>query len=81
MGEAVLASNSILIQSEGDIMAGKIQLKLKPKAPAAAAPAAAPAATGAAAPAFASAAGKSGGITIELRGTSVHIQQVVVVKR
>jgi hypothetical protein len=80
MGEAVLASNSILIQSEGDIMAGKIQLKLKPKAPAAAAPAAAPAAGGAA-PAFAPAAGKSGGITIELRGTSVHIQQVVVVKR
>jgi hypothetical protein len=58
-------------------MAGKIQLKLKPKAPAAAAPAA-----GAAAPAFAMpAAGKSGGITIELRGTSVHIAQVVVVKR
>lgn len=64
-----------------NIMAGKIQLKLKPKSPAAAAPAAAPAAAGAA-PAFAMpAAGKSGGITIELRGTSVHIAQVVVVKR
>jgi 3-oxoacyl-ACP reductase-like protein len=63
-------------------MAGKIQLKLKPKAPAAAAaPTAAPAAGAAAAPTFAPAAGKSGGITIELRGTSVHIQQVVVVKR
>jgi hypothetical protein len=61
-------------------MAGKIQLKLKPKTPAAAAPAAAPAAG--AAPAFAMpAAGKSGGITIELRGTSVHIAEVVVVKR
>jgi hypothetical protein len=61
-------------------MAGKIQLKLKPKTPAAAAPAAAPVAG--AAPAFAMpAAGKSGGITIELRGTSVHIAQVVVVKR
>jgi hypothetical protein len=58
-------------------MAGKIQLKLKPKAPAAAAPAAAPAAGMAAMPA----AGKSSGITIELRGASVHIAEVVVVKR
>lgn len=70
-----------MIQSEGDIMAGKIQLKLKKKEDVpAAAPAAAPMAG--AAPAFAMpAAGKSGGITIELRGTSVHIAQVVVVKR
>lgn len=56
-------------------MAGKIQLKLKPKAPAAAAPAAA---AGTAAPA---ASGKSGGITIELRGANVHIAEIVVVKR
>jgi CO dehydrogenase/acetyl-CoA synthase beta subunit len=61
-------------------MAGKIQLKLKPKAPVAAAPAAAPVAGAAAAFAM-PAAGKSGGITIELRGASVHIAEVVVVKR
>jgi hypothetical protein len=61
-------------------MAGKIQLKLKPKAPAAAAPAAAPAAAGAVA-AFAMPAGKSGGITIELRGANVHVAEVVIVKR
>ena len=61
-------------------MAGKIQLKLKPKTPAAAAPAASPAAGSA--PAFAMpAAGKSSGITIELRGASVHIAEVVIVKR
>ena len=59
-------------------MAGKIQLKLKPKAPAAAAPGAAPAAGAVAAPAFAPAAGKSGGMTIELRGTSIHIAEVVI---
>ena len=60
-------------------MAGKIQLKLKPKAPAAA-PAAAPVAGSA--PAFGlPAAGKSGGITIELRGATVHVAEVVVVKR
>ena len=59
-------------------MAGKIQLKLKPKA--AAAPAAAPVAGSA--PAFGMpAAGKSGGITIELRGATVHVAEVVVVKR
>jgi hypothetical protein len=56
-------------------MAGKIQLKLKPKAPETAAPAAA---AGSAAPA---ASGKSGGITIELRGATVHIAEVVIVKR
>jgi len=59
-------------------MAGKIQLKLKPKA---AAPAAAPAAAAApmAAPAFAlPASGGSGGITIELRGASVHVAEVVI---
>jgi hypothetical protein len=64
-----------LIQSEGDIMAGKIQLKLKPKAPAAAAPAAG--AAPAAAPAFAPAA-SSGGITLELRGASIHIAEVII---
>jgi CO dehydrogenase/acetyl-CoA synthase beta subunit len=58
-------------------MAGKIQLKLKPKAAAPAAAAAAPA--GAAAPAFAMpASGGSGGITIELRGASVHVAEVVI---
>ncbi len=66
-------------------MAGKIQLKLKPKAPAAAAaPAASAAAAPAAgaAPAFAmSRPGGSGGITIELRGATVHVALVVVVKR
>ncbi|MGB7544612.1 MAG: hypothetical protein WBL92_03320 [Methanothrix sp.] len=55
-----------------------MQLKLKKKeaAPAAAAPAA-----GAAAPAFAMPAAKSGGMTIELRGATVHVHEVVVVKR
>lgn len=70
-----MAKDPIINSSEGDIMAGKIQLKLKPKAPAAAAPAAA---AGTAAPA---ASGKSGGITIELRGANVHIAEIVVVKR
>jgi hypothetical protein len=60
-------------------MAGKIQLKLKPKAPAAAAPAAAPTA-GAAAPMFAPAA-SSGGITLELRGANIHIAEVVIRKK
>jgi hypothetical protein len=59
-------------------MAGKIQLKLKPKAPAAA-PAAAPVA-GTAAPAFAPAA-SSGGLVIELRGASVHVAEVVIKKK
>jgi hypothetical protein len=58
-------------------MAGKIQLKLKPKA--AAAPAAMPAA-GAAAPVFAPAA-SSGGLVIELRGASVHVAEVVIRKK
>jgi len=54
-----------------------MQLKLKKKeaAPAAAAPAAAP---GAAAPAFAMPAASSGGMTIELRGASIHIAEVVI---
>jgi hypothetical protein len=67
-----------LIQSEGDIMAGKIQLKLKPKTEGPAAPGAAPAA---AAPAFAAPKASAGGITIELRGTTLHVHEVVVVKR
>ena len=57
-------------------MAGKIQLKLKPKAPEAAATAAAPV-TGAAAPMFAPAA-SSGGLIIELRGASVHVAEVII---
>ncbi len=56
-----------------------MQLKLKKKE---AAPAAAPAAAGAApaaAPAFAMpAAGGAGGITLELRGASVHIAEVII---
>jgi len=54
-----------------------MQLKLKKKeaAPAAAAPAAA---AGAAAPAFAMPAAASGGITIELRGASIHVAEVVI---
>lgn len=55
----------------------KLQLKKKEAAPAAAAPAAGAAA--AAAPAFAMpASGGAGGITIELRGASVHIAEVVI---
>ena len=62
-------------------MAGKIQLKLKPKAPAAApaAPAAAASTVGAA-PAFAMPAA-SGGITIELRGATVHVAEVIIKKK
>ncbi len=53
----------------------KLTLKKKEAAPAAA-PATAPAAT---APAFAMpASGGSGGITIELRGASVHVAEVVI---
>ncbi|MDD2756333.1 MAG: hypothetical protein PHS80_12510 [Methanothrix sp.] len=54
-----------------------MQLKLKKKeaAPAAAAPAAA---AGAAAPAFAMPAASSGGMTIELRGASIHVAEVVI---
>ena len=63
-------------------MAGKIQLKLKPKtsaaAPAASAAAAAPAAG--AAPAFAMPAA-SGGITLELRGATVHVAEVIIKKK
>ncbi len=63
-------------------MAGKIQLKLKPKAPAAAAAPAASAATApaaGAAPAFAMPA-SSGGITLELRGATVHVAEVIIKK-
>jgi CO dehydrogenase/acetyl-CoA synthase beta subunit len=54
-----------------------MQLKLKKKeaAPAAAAPAAAGAI---AAPAFAMPAASSGGMTIELRGASIHVAEVVI---
>ncbi len=59
-------------------MAGekKLSLKLKPKAAAAPA-AAAPAAGAAPAPAFAPAA-SSGGITLELRGATVHVAEVII---
>jgi hypothetical protein len=59
-------------------MAGKIQLKLKKKE---AAPAAAPAAAAASAPAFAMPASSGGVITIELRGTAVHVAEVVIKKK
>jgi CO dehydrogenase/acetyl-CoA synthase beta subunit len=55
-----------------------MKLSLKKKEPAAAAPAAAPAAASAAAPGFAMPAASSGGITIELRGASVHVAEVVI---
>jgi hypothetical protein len=61
-------------------MAGKIQLKLKPKTEASAAPAAG-AAPAAAAPAFAAPKASAGGITIELRGTTLHVHEIVIVKR
>jgi len=54
----------------------KLTLKKKDAAPAAA-PAAAAAAPAAASPAFAMPA-SSGGITIELRGASVHVAEVVI---
>jgi CO dehydrogenase/acetyl-CoA synthase beta subunit len=56
-----------------------MQLKLKKKedAPVAAAPAAA----GAAAPAFAMPASSSGGMTIELRGASIHVAEVIIRKK
>jgi CO dehydrogenase/acetyl-CoA synthase beta subunit len=60
-------------------MAGKIQLKLKPKTPAAAAPAAAPAA-GAAAPAFSMPAASSGGIKLILKDAKISIDKVVLAK-
>jgi len=55
-----------------------MQLKLKKKEAAPAAAAAAPAAAGAAAPAFAMPAASSGGMTIELRGASIHVAEVVI---
>ncbi|MDD4651443.1 MAG: hypothetical protein PHQ34_04355 [Methanothrix sp.] len=57
-----------------------MQLKLKPKAPAAAAPAAAaPAAGAAAAPAF-SASGSAGGIKLILKDAKISIDKVVLAK-
>jgi CO dehydrogenase/acetyl-CoA synthase beta subunit len=57
-----------------------MQLKLKPKTPAAAAPAAAPAAaTGAAAPAF-SMSGSAGGIKLILKDAKISIDKVVLAK-
>ena len=53
-----------------------MQLKLKKKEAAPAAPAAA--AGAAAAPAFAMPAASSGGMTIELRGASIHVAEVVI---
>jgi CO dehydrogenase/acetyl-CoA synthase beta subunit len=53
-----------------------MQLKLKKKE---SAPAAAPAAAaGASAPAFSMPASSSGGMTIELRGASIHVAEVVI---
>ena len=54
-----------------------MQLKLKPKAPAAAAPAAAPAAAGAAAPGF-SMSGSAGGIKLILKDAKITIDKVVL---
>jgi CO dehydrogenase/acetyl-CoA synthase beta subunit len=57
-----------------------MQLKLKPKTPAAAAPAAAPAAVaGAAAPAF-SMSGSAGGIKLILKDAKISIDKVVLAK-
>ena len=58
-----------------------MQLKLKPKTPAAAAPAAAPAAAaaGAAAPAF-SMSGSAGGIKLILKDAKISIDKVVLAK-
>jgi acetyl-CoA decarbonylase/synthase complex subunit beta len=64
-------------------MAGKIQLKLKKKEPAAAAPAAstAGAAMPAAAPGFAMpAAGGAGGIKLVLKDAKISIDKVVLAK-
>jgi len=57
-----------------------MQLKLKKKEDAPAA-AAAPAAGAAAAPAFSMPAASSGGMTIELRGASIHVSEVVIRKK
>lgn len=64
-------------------MAGKIQLKLKKKEPEApaAAPAAAPAGAAGGAPAFAMPTGGASGITLELRGATVHIAEVVIKRK
>jgi CO dehydrogenase/acetyl-CoA synthase beta subunit len=64
-------------------MAGKIQLKLKKKEPAAAAPGAAPAAgaaASAAAPSFAMPAGSAGGIKLVLKDAKISIDKVVLAK-
>ena len=56
-----------------------MQLKLKKKEAApAAAPAAGAAPAAAAAPAFAMPAASSGGMTIELRGATIHVAEVVI---
>jgi len=52
----------------------QLKLKKKEEAPAAAPAGAAPAA----APAFAMPAASSGGITIELRGATVHVAEVII---
>jgi CO dehydrogenase/acetyl-CoA synthase beta subunit len=61
-------------------MAGKIQLKLKPKTPAAAAPGAASAAGAAPAPAFSMPAASSGGIKLVLKDAKITIDKVVLAK-
>lgn len=61
-------------------MAGKIQLKLKPKAPAAAAPAAAPAAGAAPAAAMPMMSGSAGGIKLILKDAKISIDKVVLAK-
>jgi CO dehydrogenase/acetyl-CoA synthase beta subunit len=55
-----------------------MQLKLKPKAPAAAAPAAAPAAG--AAPAMAMTGGSAGGIKLVLKDDKISIDKVILAK-
>jgi CO dehydrogenase/acetyl-CoA synthase beta subunit len=60
-------------------MAGKkLSLKLKKKAPEAAAPAAGAAPVAGAAPAFAMPAGGSGGMVLELKGANISIKEVVI---
>jgi CO dehydrogenase/acetyl-CoA synthase beta subunit len=63
-------------------MAGKIQLKLKKKEPAAAAPAVSSAGTAmpAAGPSFAMPAGGSGGIKLVLKDAKISIDKVVLAK-
>ena len=55
-----------------------MQLKLKKKEDAPAAAAAPAAGAAAAAPAFSMPAASSGGMTIELRGASIHVAEVVI---